>query len=53
MPAPPPANCQCLTRPFLREGWEGTALLSHGTLLRFGCISFVFSIVDYDSGIED
>ncbi|XP_017781995.1 PREDICTED: PHD finger protein 12 [Nicrophorus vespilloides] len=27
-------------------GWEGSALLHHGSLLRFGCVSFVFSIVD-------
>lgn len=30
----------------LRGGWEGSAILSHGSLLRFGCVSFVFSIVD-------
>uniref|UniRef100_A0A336N2C3 CSON011033 protein n=1 Tax=Culicoides sonorensis TaxID=179676 RepID=A0A336N2C3_CULSO len=53
MPAPPVPICKCLERPYLCEGWEGTALLSHGSLLKFGCISFVFSIVDYDSGIED
>ncbi|XP_063696723.1 PHD finger protein 12 [Culicoides brevitarsis] len=53
MPAPAPSPCQCLARPYVFEGWEGTALLSHGALLRFGCLSFVFSIVDYDSGIED
>lgn len=29
-----------------RGGWEGSAILNHGSLLRFGCISFVFSIVD-------
>lgn len=27
-------------------GWEGPAVLHHGSLLRFGCISFVFSIVE-------
>jgi hypothetical protein len=25
-------------------GWEGTALLNHGSYLRFGCMQFVFSI---------
>ncbi|XP_019872648.1 PHD finger protein 12 [Aethina tumida] len=30
----------------LKQGWEGAAVLSHGSLLRFGCIAFVFSIVD-------
>lgn len=29
-----------------RIGWEGSAILNHGSLLRFGCVSFVFSIVD-------
>lgn len=24
--------------------WEGSAVLAHGTLLRFGCLSFVFSV---------
>ncbi|GAB6030049.1 hypothetical protein CHUAL_005732 [Chamberlinius hualienensis] len=27
-------------------GWEGTAALHHGSLLRFGCLSFVFSITE-------
>lgn len=30
----------------LVAGWEGTALLNHGSLLQFGCIMFVFSITD-------
>lgn len=30
----------------LKGGWEGSALISHGSLLRFGCVPFVFSIVD-------
>lgn len=53
MSAPEEPQCECSQRPFLREGWEGTAILSHGAVIRFGCISFTFSIVDYDSGIED
>ena len=28
-------------------GWEGSAPLSHGSLLKFGCIQFVFSITSY------
>ncbi|XP_044738088.1 PHD finger protein 12 [Chrysoperla carnea] len=41
-------TCRCGhgVPPELTEGWEGTAILSHGTLLKFGCISFVFSITD-------
>lgn len=41
-------ECSCSTNNLedLRGGWEGSAILSHGSLLRFGCVSFVFSIVD-------
>lgn len=28
-------------------GWEGTALLHHGSYIKVGCIQFVFSIVDH------
>ena len=27
-------------------GWEGTALLRHGSYIKLGCMQFVFSIVD-------
>ena len=27
-------------------GWEGTAVLHHGSYVKFGCLHFVFSIVD-------
>ncbi|XP_030754921.1 PHD finger protein 12 [Sitophilus oryzae] len=30
----------------LKRGWEGSAILNHGSLLKFGCINFVFSIVE-------
>lgn len=42
------ADCKCgpLPPPELTAGWEGTAILNHGSLIRFGCITFVFSIVD-------
>lgn len=41
-------ECFCTTNNAeeLRAGWEGPAILKHGTLLRFGCVSFVFSVVD-------
>ncbi|XP_077291443.1 PHD finger protein 12 isoform X2 [Arctopsyche grandis] len=46
-PGPP---CACtkegIARRELIAGWEGTALLSHGALIQFGCIMFVFSITD-------
>ncbi|KAG5666970.1 hypothetical protein PVAND_014974 [Polypedilum vanderplanki] len=39
--------CECKGRhPMNIAAWEGTALLQHGHLLKFGCLSFVFSIVD-------
>ncbi|KAL4223515.1 PHD finger protein 12 [Mactra antiquata] len=28
-------------------GWEGTAILHHGSFIKVGCIQFVFSIVDH------
>ncbi|KAK9892454.1 hypothetical protein WA026_019906 [Henosepilachna vigintioctopunctata] len=29
-----------------KTGWEGSAVLNHGALLKFGCVAFVFSIVE-------
>lgn len=45
------SECQCGAVPQggngdLTAGWEGTAVLNHGSLIKFGCITFVFSIVD-------
>ncbi|KAJ8312009.1 hypothetical protein KUTeg_009382 [Tegillarca granosa] len=31
-------------------GWEGTALLHHGSYIKVGCLQFVFSIVDHATG---
>lgn len=28
--------------------WEGSAVLAHGSLLRFGCLSFVFVVPSVD-----
>ncbi|XP_057663735.1 PHD finger protein 12 isoform X1 [Diorhabda carinulata] len=40
-------ECCCANSPDdLKKGWEGSAILNHGSLLRFGCVSFVFSIVE-------
>lgn len=39
--------CECKGRHSMNiAAWEGTALLQHGHLLKFGCLSFVFSIVE-------
>ena len=27
-------------------GWEGTAVLHHGSYIKFGCLHFVFSIAE-------
>ncbi|XP_060534173.1 PHD finger protein 12 [Cylas formicarius] len=41
------AECYC-SNSFedAKKGWEGSAVLNHGSLLKFGCINFVFSIVE-------
>ena len=33
-------------------GWEGTALLHHGSAVKVGCLQFVFSIVDQAPDIQ-
>lgn len=48
MEAPPMPSCDCKTRPKMMHGWEGTAIVGHGALLRFGCIAYVFSIAEFD-----
>lgn len=48
MAAPEIGKCECNAKVPLVKGWEGSALLHNGSLLRFGCVSFVFSIVDDD-----
>ena len=30
-------------------GWEGTAVLHHGSYIKLGCVQFVFSLVDHAS----
>ena len=44
------AVCKCATQTSTLSGkhWEGPAILNHGTHLRFGCMSFLFIIVDYE-----
>lgn len=44
--------CQCKSRHTLNVGWEGSALLQHGYLIKFGCLKFVFSIVNDQIEIE-
>ncbi|KAH8304619.1 hypothetical protein KR018_001737, partial [Drosophila ironensis] len=45
-PMPKPI-CRCTAAgpaPMVPGAWEGSAVLAHGALLRFGCLSFVFSV---------
>lgn len=44
--------CGCVTLPKI-SGWEGTAILYQGSFLKFGCLSFLFTITDYDNGNEE
>lgn len=51
-------KCKCQIKdikfPNGRDGsWEKTASLFHGSYIRFGCIEFVFSIINYPSHIEN
>lgn len=47
---PPPRTgvvrrtCGCRASPIGAAGWEGTALLHHGSLIKLGCLQFVFSV---------
>lgn len=50
---PPSPKCECNTRAPMINGWEGTAVLTHGSLIRFGCMSYVFSIVLSNVGDEE
>ncbi|XP_053670092.1 PHD finger protein 12 [Anopheles nili] len=48
--------CQCAPErriPTRACGWEGSAILYHGAMLRFGCHAFIFTIVDYDDGGDE
>ncbi|KRK05872.1 uncharacterized protein Dyak_GE16742 [Drosophila yakuba] len=43
--------CRCINAgpvPMVAGAWEGSAVLAHGSLLRFGCLSFVFSVPSVD-----
>ncbi|XP_078681964.1 PHD finger protein 12-like isoform X1 [Branchiostoma floridae x Branchiostoma belcheri] len=47
---PKPCNCKASSSSLIGgsgAGWEGTALLHHGSYIKVGCLQFVFSIVDH------
>ncbi|KAJ8043273.1 PHD finger protein 12 [Holothuria leucospilota] len=44
-----PCNCKVNNDISIEDhkaGWEGTALLHHGSVIEFGCLQFVFSVTD-------
>lgn len=48
-------DCQSSASSAIRgtgAGWEGSAPLHHGSLIRFGCIQFVFSITSYGQEVS-
>ncbi|VDL97043.1 unnamed protein product [Schistocephalus solidus] len=47
--SPPPSDGQECSP---ARGWEGSAVLRHGSVLQFGCYSFIFSLVDTITSAE-
>lgn len=45
-------ECGCVAAPKV-SGWEGTAILYQGSFIKIGCLSFLFTITDYDNGSEE
>lgn len=46
-------GCDCTNPNPKISGWEGTAILYQGAVLKFGCLSFVFTITNYDNNTEE
>lgn len=47
-----PCNCKSSSSTLIGgsgAGWEGTALLHHGSYIKFGCLQFIFSVTDYST----
>ena len=45
-----PCNCKASSSSLIGgsgAGWEGTALLHHGSYVKLGCLQFVFSVTDH------
>lgn len=50
----PPCNCKNSGSSFIggsSAGWEGTALLHHGSHIKMGCLQFVFSITEFANNL--
>jgi hypothetical protein len=44
-------SCKCkssLTDLFNGKCWEGSAILNHGSHIKFGCLEFIFCVINYD-----
>ncbi|XP_047349075.1 PHD finger protein 12 isoform X2 [Vespa velutina] len=48
--------CKCTTKyqevrksNYLEEGWEGSAIIAHGSILSFGCFTFIFNTISSQS----
>lgn len=44
-----PCNCRISSSSLIGgsgAGWEGTALLNHGSYIKLGCMQFIFSILE-------
>ncbi|KAF2889891.1 hypothetical protein ILUMI_16282 [Ignelater luminosus] len=41
--------CECVpsTVEKLNQGWEGSLIVGHGSVLRFGCVKFIFLVIDH------
>ncbi|XP_053130627.1 PHD finger protein 12 isoform X2 [Hemicordylus capensis] len=49
-PAQKPCSCKASSSSLIGgsgAGWEGTALLHHGSYIKLGCLQFVFSITEF------
>ena len=49
-------SCKCKsssTDLFHGKCWEGSAILNHGSHIKFGCLEFIFCVVEYDHVNED
>lgn len=46
-------KCKCaikkgkkIVNDLMDQGWEGSAILDHGSIVTFGCLNFVFCVVE-------
>jgi len=51
-----PAVCDCVSaggvtgnESLMSGGWEGSACLHHGSIIRFGCLQFCFHISEHET----